>query len=1220
MSTSNSETGTASVPESPSKPIAEPIYTYAISWGWLLAGLICVFGFGGVAGAVYYIQTQDLPRRLVEVANNMMEESEQAKAEVELTEDTFEKGQLMRKSLQLRGDAANLLDRYRRSNPGDTNVAILEKLYDILESLYRDYGESSTAVGSQRGEQLISLSSDILLTVDVAGSIKYRKRLLELEWDRPNLTGIINRGKELLNVSVPRGDGYYEAMRYIAMALFDYLPLQPYDTNEHQLPPAFKETMDELLESLNSERPEDIEIAKRYAEFLVRVNRVGDRNFTESASGQLRLKSEADRLALARNRIDEIVLRNPTDPAAYLARYHFISQFSPSGLDLSNSDLQKVLELAPNSNEGLILSALHSLRNAGIAAQEGEQDRALQWQNTAEEYFRRTVKENPGDPLGYQYLGEFLLLVKRDHIETISVWNAGLQNAGNRGSNEELVGRLVMLLLQQGRVDEARTRLNELARSIAEMRIIRSHTEIRRIRDIENLLYARLFHTESNQALANIEAALRENRVGDAQQWYGRVQSKRSDAVQRFELVLLDFGKNDEDYIIERRSVYYTLVPQSLLQLAQLKLDSGEPDKAADYFNRARRFRDVLKPALIGLSIALQQNNQLEQAARVLGEASANFPDDLSIQYTHAMVSFRAQVTSNAATTESLGHVQSQLEALESSRSDLPQPWILDIRLIHLEFVRANLSNNADTIVEAMNTATRKFRALESQSFPPDAEGNVRNYIEDPAFVAELAGIYSSLASRSDFDRLLTILRAFPDGEDAYYEARINDANRRGSRNEVIEIIDEAIESPLLSQTRKEQFVALLQNLRGEGMDSAAQLDRAYEQLKTTFDENPESLKPQAFFMLARLALDRGELTYAKQVRDRLVRIEGQGGTHWRWIDIRLMLAEDDPDYDEMRRIQEVIARLREDWSEAYIISAMIEEKYYTLNPGNTVVRDNLIVAYQNAISRGSLQPDIWQRLIDLLQDAGRTEEVRNTQRNAALRGVALGRADQLPQPYGKMYSDVQKAIADEDPIEADRTARQCILLAEVRGVSSELIHILHLTLGQVFLDADMFESAFRHLSITARRGGRFVYPLALCTAREGIAKNDASKVDVAFTILMDEITLSPSSVPQLLPAVLVLLAQVQPLIQPSEAVYARLDRLMERVENGERLPLRGTTLESSDSDTYIPVGTEWVNPRSVRSVIVRFPERTDNLDPSTIQFLAPTESVDEESVEGEDE
>ena len=200
------------------------------------------------------------------------------------------------------------------------------------------------------------------------------------------------------------------------------------------------------------------------------------------------------------------------------------------------------------------------------------------------------------------------------------------------------------------------------------------------------------------------------------------------------------------------------------------------------------------------------------------------------------------------------------------------------------------------------------------------------------------------------------------------------------------------------------------------------------------------------------------------------------------------------------------------------------------------------------------------------------------------------------------MYSQIQTAIENEDAAGADAIARQCIRLAEMQGSNPELLAILHLMLGQVFLDADMFESALRHLSITAQRGGKHVFPLALCLARSG-------DIDGGFSLLLDEITLVPSSMPELLPTVLLLLTR----LQPSEAIYERIDRLMDRLEKGERLPVRGATITPSGEDRSIPIETKWVAPRQVRSMVVRFPEKTDDLDPSTIQFIAPTESSEEE-------
>ena len=1008
----------------------------------------------------------------------------------------------------------------------------LSCLFCFALSLVSGYGSENDAPPAEQEHK----------PVDEASSILDHTRLLELAWDRRDFAGIINCGKDLLSAFRAQGvPENYDAIRYIAMALFDNLPAQPYDPSAHQLPqPPFPDTMDGLLEKLNSQRPEDIEIAKRYAEFIVSVGRDVRANFTVSASEQLRGRSEPDRLAMARERIDVMIQHNSDDPAAYLARYQFIMQFVPpsEALEIAYPDLQRVLELSPSSKEGLILSALHALRLSGIAAQGGEPERAALWQEEAEKHFRHTVRENPSDPLGYHYLGEYLLSVKRAPEEAIKVWSDGLRLADHRNGSEELVGRLTMALLEQGKVEEARTRLDDFSRTIDEMPVTHPK-DVQRTRDMQDLLTARLYSTEANRVEANIEAAIRENRPGDVQLLYGVVQQRRSDAVQRFEKVLLDFGKNEEDYIIDRRSVYFTLLSHSLLQLAQLKWDMQEPDKAAEYFQRATRFPEVLRQALIGQSIAYQQMNQLDRAAQTLREAATRFPDDMSIRYTHAMVSFRSQTASNTATPETLGEVRRDLEALKRFQNELPQPWILDVRLIHLDIASANLTNQADTIKAAMSDALRRYRTLEGGSFPPDAEGNVKNYIDDQAFVTELVGVYSSLAARADFDRLLERLRAFPDGEDAYFDARINDACRRDNKNEVIEIIDEAIESPRLSQAKKNQFVALLHNLRGEG-DGTSYLELAYKHLRTTFDESPETLRPQAFFMLAEMSLDRGGMEQAQQIKERLEKIEGPIGTHWRYIQVRQMLAEDDPDYDAMRRIQEEIARFRPEWDKTHLLSAMIEERYLALNPGDTVILEKLIAAYRSAIRCGNMQPEVWNHLIEYLELAGRTEETRVVLHDAALRGITLESArGQLPQPYGRMYSQIQEAIAKEDAIEADTIARQATQLAEVRGEKPELILTLHLTLGQVFLNASMFESAYRHLSETGKRGGRYIYPLALCMAKSG-------DVDSGFTLLLDEIDRTPpSAMPLLLPAVLVLLAQAQ----PSEENYNRIDSLMERVE-----------------------------------------------------------------------
>jgi hypothetical protein len=210
-------------------------------------------------------------------------------------------------------------------------------------------------------------------------------------------------------------------------------------------------------------------------------------------------------------------------------------------------------------------------------------------------------------------------------------------------------------------------------------------------------------------------------------------------------------------------------------------------------------------------------------------------------------------------------------------------------------------------------------------------------------------------------------------------------------------------------------------------------------------------------------------------------------------------------------------------------------------------------------------------------------------------------RMQQLPQPFGRMYSQVLDALSNEDPARADAIARESVRLAEIRGERPELMYALHLTLGRAFLDYEMFPSAIRHLAETAKRGGTYVYPLAICLARSG-------DIDGGFSRLLNEIDHMPSFMPVLIPPILVMLSQVQ----PSEAVFERIYILMNRIQMGEYLTLRGA-IEPSDEDSVIPLGTRWVPSRMIQSLVVRFPESTETLDPSAIQFISREELEAEE-------
>jgi hypothetical protein len=550
---------------------------------------------------------------------------------------------------------------------------------------------------------------------------------------------------------------------------------------------------------------------------------------------------------------------------------------------------------------------------------------------------------------------------------------------------------------------------------------------------------------------------------------------------------------------------------------------------------------------------------------------------------------------------QDLDMIEERLRSLNEHRNQLPQPWIIDLRLIHLEMTKAGLSNNAEQILQAQITAMRKFRELEKKELPvqaqkpgsPDQENSQEKqekkvYSDDLAFLMEIAGIYSALAQLSDFDRIVQKIRELPNGEAAYFSERINDSIRRNDREGAALIIEEALASDLLTASQKQRFVVLLQTLKDKEPNS---LDKVYARLKSTFDQNPDSLKPQGFFLSANMAIDREDYAFAKILLERLEQLDKTSGSWWRYIQARLLLSEPEPSYDQIRQLQEEIAKIRKDWDMAYLLRATIEEKYLLQNPEDSQAKSTLIAAYQAAIRCGNVQPIIWNRLLSLFEETQRTEDAQRLRRDAMIRAIALDAvASQFPQPYQRMYNQVEKSIFDEDTQNADTVARQCIALADARREKNELIFSLNLALGKLFFDAGLLESARRHLMVVAKQGSTNVYPLAVCLAKSQL-------VNEGFNLILDEINRTPSSQPLLLPSLLVLLSQVQ----PSEQVLERIDRLMLRIEKGERQVLRGTITEDARD---IDLGE-----RRLRSLVVRFPEMTEIPDPKNIEVYPPTET-----------
>ena len=341
---------------------------------------------------------------------------------------------------------------------------------------------------------------------------------------------------------------------------------------------------------------------------------------------------------------------------------------------------------------------------------------------------------------------------------------------------------------------------------------------------------------------------------------------------------------------------------------------------------------------------------------------------------------------------------------------------------------------------------------------------------------------------------------------------------------------------------------------------------------------------------MANMALDREDTDYAKRLQERLETIEGASGTMWRFIKARTLMLEKDPPIDTVLQLQREIVALRPDWDMAYTLKAGIDERELVAKQDDKELKRNLIETYRQAIRCGNTQQMIWNRLLFLLEDSGQFDEVRKLQQDAIVRGVRLETAPgQFPQPYQRLYNQAYSAILNQDPQQADLVGKQCLTLAQNRRENVELIYTLNLGFGKLFLDNDMLDSAKRHLSDVAKRGGSYVYPLAVCLAKD-------RKVDEGFTLILEEIDRTPSSLPVLLPSILVLIAQVR----PSEAILSRIDKIVTRIEKGERQVLH-SAVTTTDEPSVIDFGV-----KRIRSMTIRFPDSDVVPNPKDLTIFPP--------------
>lgn len=1180
-------------------PVKTTVSEYVINWKWFVAGILALLIGGGSLGGLYYLRTTRLSKDILGVVERMRNEADELRRKAgdldNSNGDSKDIEDLRMKSYKMRVDAVDLLRSFARRPNQENNAKVLTEINELLEGLLSDERGSPPLANRRRSEIMENCKQLIRAIASEEESFRYQLRLMELEWEQGNMGGVLDRAKTVLQFDKKRGRENYDALRYITLVTMSRLATEDYRRIQAQL--QLPETMDKLLDKVLQLRPDNIEIAYRYAEFVSDVN--NREEFKKVASEGLYRLAQGERDRMAMTALNEMVSRNKDNVRAYLIRYNFKKRYlkTPDDPDKLDPDIETILEINPNDPDGLILAGLTTFRQSLVARNEGNIEVADAKRVQAEEYLKRVIEKNPRADLGYQHLGDFYA-ARGNEDEAIRVWNQGVEQRIPM-VNPELIGRLVSALINQKKYEDAAAKVDLLRRYVQEIRQTAQPDYLRQVQNLSALLTARLYAAEGAEAVEKAEKARMEGRLQESQNLFAVAQQKTSGATKLLSDKLLNFGA-PHDYVVDGASIYAKLLGDSLLLAGRLMSDQAKWSQAAQYYEKAKPFPAFTQRALVLEAAAYQQMHRQEDAIRCLRDARDNDPDNPTYQFLYAQSLYRREVGRKVPSVSDINYVEQQFVQLQEKAAEVPNPWMIDIRLIHLEMARENASNDPDRIQKAFRDAVQKFKALESKEFPlpegtePAPGEKHRTYSDDIGFLAEMAGIYSSLGQISDFDNILQKMRSLPNGEVMYYSELISDAIRRNDKDSAVLAIEEALESTILNQTQKQRFVAILQNLKDE---SSTAMERIYKQLQTTFDQNPNSLKPQALFLLANMALDREDFQKAETLIGLLKTRESEPATMWRYLAARQKMLQKTPDFEGAKAIQAEIEAIDPGWDMGFLLKAAIDEELYR-QKDDPQIRDRIIGAYQMAIQNGCVQRDVWNRLMSLYRETGRDEDIRKLRRDAIVRGVTMEAtgSQQFPAPYQKMYEQVHASL-ESDPKEADLIARQCLVLAEGRRESPDLLFSLNLEFGKMFLDANMTRSAMRHLRHVANRGGSYVYPLAVALAKD-------KQIDEGFNLILDEIERTPSSMGTLVPAILVLLSQVR----PSEAVFERLDKLMTSIENGERPVLRATVRQTNPDGHLIDLKV----PRRIVTMLVRFPNNEEILPLDDFQVFPPDEEEDE--------
>ena len=760
--------------------------------------------------------------------------------------------------------AAAYIYRYLKLHPDDLEQQVrLAETYDRAAEDLRGKARASEFYLKVLGK--LASAEDEPISEERQLELRHRLAELLLELGAVSSEHCVSAAREAWNLLQESDRKDPRAARVLALAVFQMIRggtpefelwsfLPPKDFNDK--PDSVGQVFAEALK-LN---PGDVELSTTLAQVYRRRPEL--LNLDESELGENVRAEKADKI------MDDMVVANPTDPKARLARCAYRTQYEIPG---EEEDLRAALRLGPKEMDVLLFAA-NFFRQQANSRDKGS-DAYQQALEKAGTFYDEAVKLDAANYRGYLGLGE-VYATQGEADKAIAKWREGLEHCEENDVEATLFLNLplVELLTRQGQLDDAEAALATLSGIFERLRPGQSTRIRQQASTAEDMLRAKLLIARKKhlEAIPLLKSVAHSQGASPAamEAWF--LLGGCYAAANQWDQAATAFG---------RVAAMQPKMVRAQLAAATAWTQSGDPSLAIPYLKRALTEQvatkdDTSDTRLALLQAMLQHQGSLPREDRKWAEAGT------------------------------------QLAELKKLKADgvVREPWRVDL----LEAEYTIQSAEEDKREAAAMDAAAMLRAAEAEN------------AESAAFCQAAVFAYEKLGKPQEADRLLSKFKELVGDEKAaaYYVVSSRLHSMRGEYEPARQALAEAGKAA----PGAGDFV----KLRMSDIERAAgNPGKSREELAELYKKNPSSFP--LVQELADRDLAAGNFDELEKWEAKLEELEGPNGSTWRYFRAqRLLLSAKsikDPVFEQAAELAAEVVGQRPTWNRAQTLAAMVADQ-----------------------------------------------------------------------------------------------------------------------------------------------------------------------------------------------------------------------------------------------------------------------------------------------------